>query len=160
MVFCSPRMEGNLSFIMARILRQVPWLLRNKTSTFSPMYLTSREQRSSRPPPMTPTEWPFRDCVLNYAIQLLSKAWKSLGFPVLISAQFKLTMQSWALYDFSFLICKMDIDIIVLSTVRSGFIKWNYICENAYKVVKKCQLIFRLCTMSFRTWHLTNGEAR
>ena len=25
----------------------------------SPMYLTSREQRSSRPPPTTPTEWPF-----------------------------------------------------------------------------------------------------
>lgn len=114
---------------------------------------------SSRPPLTTLPEWPFRDCVLNYAIQLLSEAQKGLGFPVLISAQFKLTMQFWALYDFNFLICKMDIAIIALSTVWSGFMKWNYVCENAYDVVKKCQLVFRLCTISFRTWHLTNGEA-
>ena len=83
---------------------------------------------------------------------------RALGFQVLSIFSNTLTMQSWALYDFSFLIYRKDITIIVLSTSESGFVKWKYMCKNAYKVLNKCQLMFRLCTVSFRTWQLTNGE--
>lgn len=76
--------EGKLSFVMARIWVRLHGFC-NKTSSFPSMHLVLREGRPSSSPQRTPTlpEWFFCDWSLNYAIQLLSKAWKGFGFPSL-----------------------------------------------------------------------------
>jgi hypothetical protein len=111
--------EAKPSFVMARMSQSSA--TKSRLSSYTPGILRIKMAQSS-----TKKTYIIQIMLLKDVLQLCQKYGSALNFKSeWVCAQFILIIQVLGFFTFSFLICKMDISLIIFSTSQAYFVTWN-----------------------------------